>query len=449
MNTLQTTNYQEIDWKTCHEKLATLQARLVEAHRATDPRAVKNLQRSIVTSFAARALAVRRVTTNKGGNTPGVDGVQWNSPRKRMRAIQELHHLTQNPNEYRARPVKRVFIPKPGKLEKRPLGIPVLSDRAMQAIYLYSIDPLIEETSDPNSYGFRPYRSAAEAAAKIRDTLGKDYSPNWLLDADIEKCFDKINHNWLLKHVPIVDRCVLDTWLQAGAIDTIDMTPEGVPQGGILSPALSNIALNGIEKRAQECTRHMVSKRERTKVYLIRYADDFIVSGASKEILDTARCEIEAFLEPRGLRLHPTKTKVLEIGKGQPFTFLGFEFSKKPLDLKMNMPSKTNQTRKRLVVRPSKNNIIRLKMSIKKVLNPGRPISGIIRDLNPILRGWSNYFRIARHSPKVFRTLGPLPLAKAEGLGLEKNAEMGSKKAQQSEHSMDQGQVHLQVQMEK
>jgi RNA-directed DNA polymerase len=380
----------------------------VEAHRAKNARTIKDLQRSIVTSFAARALAVRRVTTNKGGNTPGVDGMKWDSPHKKMNAIKELHYLTQNPGEYKAKPVKRVFIPKPGKAEKRPLGIPTLTDRAMQAVYLYSIDPLVEETSDVNSYGFRPYRGTREAAAKIRDTLGKDYSPNWLLDADIEKCFDKINHKWLLEHVPIVDREVLDTWLRSG-VETMtgtEPTGLGVPQGGVISPTLSNIALNGLERCAQECTAHMVPRRERTKVYLIRYADDFVVSGASREILDAARSGIEAFLEPRGLRLHPDKTRVLEINKGEPFTFLGFEFSKKPLNLKLNMPSRTNRTQKRLVVRPSKENVSKLKTSVKVILSSGRPISGVIKELNPILRGWSNYFRVGRQSPKVFKTMG-------------------------------------------
>ena len=400
---IKTMNYQEIDWKICHsclcakskgEKVAALQTRLVEAHRAKDVRGIKDLQRSIVTSFAARALAVRKVTFNKGGNTPGVDGVKWDSPRKKINAISELQHYTQKPGEYKAKPVKRVHIPKPGKAEKRPLGIPTLLDRAMQAVYLYSIDPLVEETSDVNSYGFRPYRGAREAAAKIRDTLGKDYSPNWLLDADIEKCFDKINHDWLMEHVPIVDREVLETCLRSGATTGAGTEPTGVgvPQGGVISPTLSNIALNGLEKCAQACTAHMVSKRERTKVYLIRYADDFIVSGASREILDTARSGIEAFLEPRGLRLHPEKTRVIEINKGEPFVFLGFEFSKKPLNLKLNMPSRKNRTKKRLVVRPSKENIKKLKSIVRAKLTPGKPISGIIRDLNPILRDGQTTF---------------------------------------------------------
>lgn len=401
-------DYQDIDWGSCHKTLAALQQRLVEAHRLNENRTIKHLQRTIVTSFAARALAVRRVTTNKGGRTPGVDGVKWDGPAKRVAAISELQHLTQNPREYKASPVKRVFIPKPGKTEKRPLGIPTLVDRAMQAIYLYSIDPLVEEVSDDNSYGFRPYRGAREAMAKIRDTLGKDYSPNYLLDADIEKCFDKINHSWLVEQVPIIDKEVLESWLRSG-VDTFgtrEPTELGVPQGGVISPTLSNIALNGIESHVKRCTEHMVTRRQRTKVYLIPYADDFIASAASREILDTVTASIEEFLEPRGLRLHPDKTSVLDLGTGKSFTFLGFEFSKKPLNLRLNMRSRKNKTTKRLVVRPSKKNVNKLKEQVKAVLTSGKPIAGVIKDLNPRLRGWSNYFKVARHSPRLFRSFG-------------------------------------------
>lgn len=195
-------SYQEIDWRQCQSKLLHNQQQLVEAYRAKQTRKVQNLQRKIVTSFEARALAVRRITHNKGGQTPGVDGQKWLSPKSRLLAIEQLQNLTQNPKSYRAQPVRRVEIPKPGKAEKRPLGIPTLIDRSMQAVYLCSIDPIVEETSDLNSYGFRPFRGSREAVAKLRNLLGKDYSPEWVLDADIQKCFDSINHQWLLQNVP-------------------------------------------------------------------------------------------------------------------------------------------------------------------------------------------------------------------------------------------------------
>lgn len=152
--------YQDINWQQCQTELLGLQQQLVKAYRANEGRRVRDLQRTIVTCFATRALAVRRVTTNRGGHTPGVDGVRWTSPRCRSEAIESLRELTQNPEHYRASPVRRVVIPKPGKAELRPLGIPTLTDRAMQAVYLSSIDPLAEESGDLNSYGFRPYRGS-------------------------------------------------------------------------------------------------------------------------------------------------------------------------------------------------------------------------------------------------------------------------------------------------
>lgn len=387
-----------------------MQERLVEEYRQKQDKNVKNIQRQIVTSFAARALAVRRVASNSGSKTPGVDGLTWPNPAMRLAAIEEMRHWTQNPSQYKAKPVKRIMIPKPGKTELRPLGIPTLLDRAMQALYLSSLDPIVEEQSDANSYGFRPYRASRDALAKLRDILGKDYSPNWILDADIEKCFDKINHNWLLTNVPIVDKCVLTSWLQSGITtmdgSTMPTMEQGVPQGGVISPVLCNIALNGLETAAQQSTQNMVTKRQRTKVHVIRYADDFITTAGSEHILDEARYAISTFLEQRGLKLHDEKTRKIRMDTGQAFDFLGFSLMKRRLNNRLNMQSRKNNTNYRLIIRPSRSNIANLKRNVKQLLVPGKPIAGVIKDLNPILRGWSNYFTIARHSPKVFRTLG-------------------------------------------
>lgn len=233
-------NYQDIDWQRCHIDLLNLQQQLVRAYKAKDKNKVLNLQRQIVTSFAARALAVRRVTLNKGGKTPGVDGEKWPTPKSRMEAIKQLNYTTQNPNLYRAQPVRRMEIPKPGQAEKRPLGIPTLIDRAVQAVYLSSIDPIAEETGDENSFGFRPYRGAREAITKLNTLLGRDHSPTWIYDADIRKCFDTINHQWLLDNVPIGDKAVLESWLKSGVetLSGLEATTSGVPQGGVISPAL-------------------------------------------------------------------------------------------------------------------------------------------------------------------------------------------------------------------
>lgn len=386
-----------------------MQQKLVLAKRQNQNlQVLTDLQRQIVTSYANRALAVRRVCTNNGGKTPGIDGVTWPDPKSRAAAIEQLQYWTQNSNHYKAQPVRRVYIPKPGKTEVRPLGIPTLKDRAMQAVYLSCVDPLVEETSDTNSYGFRPYRGSRDAMAKLRNLLGKDYSPNWLLDADIRKCFDKINHAWLLKNVPMCDIGVLNSWLESG-VQTLcswEATPLGVPQGGVISPLLCNLALNGAETLIQKEASLRVPKRQRAKAYVVRYADDLIASAADEDLLICVRNVLEEFLEPRGLELHQEKTRHVNLENGTMVEFLGFEFGKRKLNPKLNMPSAKNKTRIRLVMKPSKSNIKGLKRKVNKSLTSNLPMLGLIRDLNPKLRGWANYFRVARHSPAVFRNLG-------------------------------------------
>ena len=383
--------------------MLNLQQQLVRAYKAKDKGKVLNLQRQIVTRFAARALAVRRVTLNKDGKTPGVDGEKWPTPKSRIKAIKQLNYITQNPNLYRAHPVRRVEIPKPGKAEKRPLGIPTLIDRAVQAVYLSSIDPIAEETGDENSFGFRPYRGAREAIIKRNTLLGRDHSPTWILDADIRKCFDTINHQWLLDNVPIGDKAVLESWLKSGVetLSGLEATTSGVP----LSPALCNITLNGIEDYVRDATKNMVAKNQNTKVHLVRYADDFIVTATNSEILRVVEQKVSEFLVPRGLELHPLKTRQLELMQ-QEFEFLGFEISKHPLDLRLNQPSLKNTSTTRLSIRPSKSNRKQLVEKVKTIITSGRPIGSIVRDLNPVLRGWSNYFRITRQSQRVFKFIG-------------------------------------------
>ena len=403
-------SYQDIDWQKCQNELLQNQQQLVEAYRTKQNRKVKQIQRKIVTSFEARALAVRGVTNNKAGQAPGVDGIKWLTPTDRLLAIEQLQSLTQNPKSYRAQPVRRVEIPKPGKTEKRPLGIPTLIHRAMQAVYLCSIDPIAEETSDHNSYGFRLFRGAREAVAKLRNLLGRDYSPEWLLDADIQKCFDRINHNWLLQNVPIGDKAVLDSWLKSGAACNTGMqeTTMGVPQGGVISPALCNITLNGLEPAIKNATLNMVPRSQRSKVYVVRYADDFVATAANEVILGKVEQIVTEFLEPRGLQLHPQKTRKVQLNPEAKtsFEFLGFEFSKHVLNPRINKLSAKKQSQTRLAIRPSKTNTAALKSEVNEIVKSQVPIASIIHRLNPKLRGWTNYFRVARQSQRTFKTLG-------------------------------------------
>lgn len=212
----------------------------------------------------------------------------------------------------------------------------------------------------------------------------------------------------MLKNVPIGDISVLESWLKAGVVKTSQVRPtfQGVPQGGVIRPALCNITLNGMEAYVQNATKHMVPKRQRTKVYVIRYADDFIATAASEAIVEKVKSCVVEFLEPRGLTLHPDKTRVVQLDRVPCVEFLGFALAKRPLDPRKNMLSAKNQTRNRLIVKPSRSNVMGIKAKVSEIIKYGRPIGAIIKEVNPKLRGWSNYFRIARHSPETFKTLG-------------------------------------------
>ena len=240
-----------------------LQLRIAKAHREGKTGKVKTLQRILTRSLAARVLAVWRVTTNKGKRTPGVDRVVWKTPEQRTEAVNVLER-----RGYRSLPLRRIFIPKKnGKL--RPLSIPTIHDRAMQAVYLQALIPIAEETADLNSYGFRPYRSAADAIQQAFTLLSWKRSPQWVLEGDIRSCFDTISHAWLMNNIPM-DKVVLGQWLKAGYVDKKALYPteQGTPQGGIASPTLANMVLDGLEGLLKECF------PEGSKVHFVRYADD-------------------------------------------------------------------------------------------------------------------------------------------------------------------------------
>jgi RNA-directed DNA polymerase len=356
-----------------------MQTRLTKATQEGNWRRVKALQRWLTHSFCAKALAVRRVTENQGKRTAGVDRQLWETPAQKYAAIARLKK-----HRYRPLPLRRVYIPKPNGKE-RPLGIPTLRDRAMQALYLLALDPVLETVSDPNSYGFRKNRSTADAMSQIFVCTSHKASAQWILDADIEGFFDHINHEWMLDHVRM-DREVLRKWLKSGVVDRGQWlaTLEGTPQGGIISPALANWTLNGLET---ELSLHLKAKfgeqgARKRKVKVIRYADDFVVTGASRELLETeVRPWIETFLAQRGLRLSAAKTKIVPIGEG--FDFLGWNFRKYS---------------GKLLIMPSKKNVKTFYTKLQGVIQEslGMKQEELIPRLNPMLRGWAQY-----HSPVV------------------------------------------------
>jgi RNA-directed DNA polymerase len=286
-----------INWRQTHQNVRRLQARIVKATQAGRWGKVKALQRLLTHSFSGRALAVRRVTENQGKRTPGVDRQVWDTPEKKMKAIETLRR-----RGYQPLPLRRIYIPKSNG-RRRPLSIPVMKDRAMQALCLLGLDPIAETTADPNSYGFRKGRSTADAIAQCFTALSRKTSASYILECDIKSCFDEISHSWLLTHIPM-DKQILHRWLKAGFMDQNIMYPtdRGTPQGGVASPVLMNLTLDGLE---------MLLKGRFTpadKVHFIRFADDIVITGKSQGLLETrVKPLVEEFLQTRGCHCHLTR----------------------------------------------------------------------------------------------------------------------------------------------
>lgn len=392
-----TTGWNEINWKKVESKIKDLQEKIVIATINKDFKEVYRLQWLILQSFEAKALAIRKVITNKGKRTPGVDNIVWKGSKDYGKALQDLTKITKNPEKYIASPVRRVYIPKGNTKEMRPLGIPTMIDRAVQAIYHLGIDPVVEVQSDSNSFGFRKNRSTHDAITAIRSLLDKSTHPRWILEADISKCFDKISHSYLMKHTPICHKGVLEQWLKSGVMEEMNHinTEEGTPQGGIISPVLCNIALNGLEKYIKKA--NPLRKGISPGVHVIRYADDMIITAKSQDIAIKNKKLLTEFLRERGLELNDKKTLVTHIKTG--FDFLGFNIRRMEWDPKLNKNTEQDTV---LIIKPSKKGINKLMDSIRKVVIMNKPIRKIISELNPILRGWGEHKRISYHSQDTF-----------------------------------------------
>ena len=373
--------WESIDWAQVEKEVNRLQTRIAKATVKGDKNKVKRLQYLLTHSFYAKAYSVKKVTSNKGKNTSGIDKKLWSTSSSKMKAV-----LALTDKQYRAKPLRRVFIEKKGKNKKRPLGIPVMYDRAMQTLYALALEPIAETTGDHISFGFRKGRSAKDACEQIFNVLARECSPTWILEGDIKGCFDNINHDWLRENIPM-DKRIMKQFLKSGFIyeGNLFSTNSGSPQGGAISSIYANMTLDGLEKLIQD-KYHRNSKgnienhyRAKSKVNLIRYADDFIITAKTKEIAEELRNIVSQFLETRGLTLSEEKTLITHIDKG--FDFLGWTFRK---------------FKGKLIVKPSKNSI---KTLIRKfatiILKQGKATSQseLIRRLNQIIRGWSNYHR--------------------------------------------------------
>jgi RNA-directed DNA polymerase len=375
-----TIDWRDFDWSDCQRRVRSLQLRIVKAWQEGRRRKAKALQRMLTRSLSGKALAVRRVTENQGKRTPGVDHELWSTPEAKSQAVLSLTRRS-----YKPRPLRRVYIPKSnGKM--RPLGIPTMKDRAMQALYLLALQPIAECTADRNSYGFRPKRSVADAIEQCFAALSRHDCAQWVLEGDIKGCFDNISHDWLITHAPI-EKAILRKWLKAGFIEANVLWPTeaGTPQGGIISPTLANIALDGLEA---ELHRRF---RQPAKVHLVRYADDFIISGRSKELLENEVKPLVAdFLRVRGLELSPEKTSITHIEQG--FDFLGHNVRRYDSG--------------KFLTKPSRKAVIGFLRRVRGLIKANRTATqaDLIATLNPLLRGWANFYRhaVAR---EIFRAM--------------------------------------------
>jgi RNA-directed DNA polymerase len=394
-----------INWKKANRYVFKLQKRIYNAELRGDLKAVRKLQKTLLRSWSAKLLAVRKVTQdNQGRHTAGIDGIKSVKPEGRIKLAKSLKI------DRKAKPVRRVWIPKPRKSEKRPLGIPTMQDRALQALVKMALEPQWEARFEPNSFGFRPGKSAHDAIQAIR--VGLRAHSKYVLDADIAKCFDRIDHDALLKKLdtfPTVKNQV-KAWLKAGVMDKggLAETEMGTPQGGVISPLLANIALHGMEKainKAYPIKSHSQIGGARNKVIFVRYADDFVALHEDLEVIKGVKQIMADWLKGIGLELSETKTKIVHTlneyeGNKAGFDFLGFNVRQYPCGkyrsgkLQGRIEQYKYHREQKTIIKPSEDSIKRHLEHIRGIIkkHTASKTEVLIGELRPIIKGWTNYY---------------------------------------------------------
>ncbi|MGK7881496.1 MAG: group II intron reverse transcriptase/maturase [Crocosphaera sp.] len=427
-----------LPWRKLEKIVFKLQSRIYRASQRGDVKTVHRLQKLLMSSWAAKCIAVRKVTQdNQGRSTAGIDGQKSLSPKDRMKLVKNLKITG------KAQPTRRVWIPKPGTEEKRPLGIPTIDDRALQTLVKMALEPEWEAKFEPNSYGFRPGRSAHDAVEAIYGHLRM--KPKYVLDADISKCFDKINHQRLLEKLnttPTLTRQI-KAWLKTGVVDnnTFLETDTGTPQGGPLSPLLANIALHGME----ECVKSLAErtkpvrpsdgKREkRSRMGFIRYADDFVIIHEDLNTINEAKTAIERWLNNMGLELKPSKTRICHtmepLKEEKPgFNFLGFHFKHHKAGINHSAKNTNGKVLgTKFIISPSESKIREQYRKLKEIVDKhsSSPQYVLINHLNRITRGWSKYYSTVC-SQDIFRKLDHLLFLKLWRWANKRHSNKGKK----------------------
>ena len=388
------TDWNAINWRKVNGTVRNLRQRIFRATTERNYKKVRSLQKLMLRSYANILTSVRRVTQqNAGRNTPGIDKVVVKTPIARGKLVDELSAFTL----WRAKPARRVYIPKSNG-KQRPLGIPVVQDRCLQAMLKNALEPEWEANFEGTSYGFRAGRSCHDAIEKVFGLARPNKRKKWVVDADIKGAFDNISHEFLLKAIgEVPGRELIKQWLKAGYMEqgVFHQTDSGTPQGGVVSPLLANIALHGMEEAIgvkYDSRGQSIGKRA-----IVRYADDFAAFCESKEDAEEVIKILKTWLQQRGLELSADKTKIVHLSEG--FDFLGF-------NVRHYRAEKTSKTGWKLLIKPSKESVSKIRNKLREewLSLRGSNVLAIIKRLNPIIRGWANYFR-SGVSCEIFHSL--------------------------------------------
>lgn len=385
------TDWNQIDWSHVIDYVRRLRQEIFRASREGNLKRVRSLQNVMLRSHECRCLAVRRVTQiNKGRQTPGVDKLLVKTPEARGALVDQLaqYQLTKQC------PTKRVYIPKANG-KQRPLGIPDITNRAVQAMVREALEPFWEAKFEDSSFGFRPKRSCHDAITRIFKIVSQKGARSWVLDADIKGAFDNIDHDKLMEIIGnFPARGLIRQWLKSGYMDdgVFYDTETGTPQGGVISPLLANIALHGMEEvlgikyRRVRRGEKMTYELHPNCPALVRYADDFVVFCETREEAEEARAKLIVWLKERGLELSEEKTRITNIDEG--FDFLGFNVRR--------YQTTTSRKGTKVYIKPSRKSVQAIKTKLKTIFREGvgYTMENLISKVNPVIKGWANYFKI-------------------------------------------------------